>query len=319
MEIFWSSTDLIRLTFLAGAVLALLYKKRFGVTPGGIIVPGILAGLMFTSLPAFLVVIALSVACWAIYHYTLGRFALNRRWGALITVSISLVLSVMCTVAFNGAHIFSQELILSLIVPGLIAISARRYGLGRVMLGTLSVTALCYCVGWALALSIPYDILTNMTVRLGGYTPLSVDNYYLAFFASIATAALIYYKFGIRGGGYTVAPFVAAVTFSSPIQAVLLAAAVGVSYLAIKLMLKFTLIIGLERFVFSLVSAYVLVTLIDLLATVIVIPGYRPAPLVLIIAVAVFTNDLSLQHLRSTLQKGFSPTLIMAHLARLGA
>ena len=319
MEIFWSSTDLIRLTFLAGALLALLYKKKFGVTPGGIIVPGILAGLMFTSLPAFLMVVALSVVCWAIYHYTFGRFALNRRWGSLITVSISVVLSISCMIIFNSLHILSQELLISLVTPGLIALSARKYGMGRVMLGTLSVTALCYCVGWALALSIPYDILTHMTVQLGSYTPLSLDNYYLAFVASLATAALIYYKFGIRGGGYMVAPFVAAVTFSSPVQALLLAAAVAISYLAVKFMLKYTLIIGLERFVFSLLCAYILVTLIDLLATMVVIPGYRPAPIVLIIAVAVFTNDLSLQSLRSTLQQGFSPTLVMAHIARLGA
>lgn len=319
MEIFWSSTDLVRLTFLAGAVLALFYKKRFGVTPGGIIVPGILAGLMFTSLPAFLIVVALSVICFFIYNYTFGRFALNRRWASLITISISVILGIICTIVFNAAHLFSQELLLSLVVPGLIAISARKYGLGKVLLGSLSVTAACYAVGWALALSIPYETLTYMTVQLGSYTPLSLDNFYLAFFASLATAALIYYKFGIRGGGYMVAPFVAAVTFSSPIQALLLAVAVAISYLAVKLMLKYTLIIGLERFVFSLVCAYILVTLIDLLATMFVIPGYRPAPIVLIIAVAVFTNDLSLQPLRATLKRGFSPTLLMAHIARMGA
>lgn len=319
MEIFWSSIDLVRLTFLAGAIMALFYKKKFGVTPGGIIVPGILAGLIFTSLPAFLLVLALSVACWIIYNYTFGRFALTRRWASLITISMSVVLGLATMISLNALHLFSQELLLSLVVPGLIAISARKYGMGRVMVGALSVTALAYGVGWLLALSIPYEVLTYMTVRLGSYTPLSLDNYYLAFLVSLATAILVYYKWGIRGGGYLIAPFVAAVTFSSPIQALLLGVGVALSYLAVRLMLKYTLIIGLERFVFSLVCGYIAVTLIDLLAAAIVIPGYRPAPLVLIIAIAVFTNDLSLQPFKTTMKHGFSPSLIMAHIARLGA
>lgn len=319
MEIFWSSIDLVRMTFLIGAVLALLYKKKFGVTPGGIIVPGILTGLIFTSFPAFLVMVALSVVCWAIYKFTFARFALTKRWASLITITISVVISLVTMVLLNMAHIFDHELLLSLVVPGLIAISARKYGLGKVMLGTLSVTALCYLAGWMLVLSIPYDVLSYMTVRLGSYTPLSLENPYLMFAISLTTAILIYYKFGIRGGGYMVAPFIAAVTFSSPIQALLIAVGVALSYLAVRFMLRFTLVIGLERFVFSLLCGYIVITAIDLLASYVAIPGYRPAPIVLIIAVAVFTNDLSLQPLRQTLGKGFSPTLVMAHLARLAA
>lgn len=317
MEIFWSSIDLVRLTFLVGAVLALLYKKKFGVTPGGIIVPGILTGLIFTSFPAFVVMLALSVVCWAIYKYTFGSFALTRRWASLITISISVVLGLISMYALNMAHIFDQELLLSLVVPGLIAISARKYGLGRVMLGTLSVTAASYLAGWAMALAIPYEVLTYMTVRLGTYTPLSLESPYLVFVVSLATAILVYYKFGLRGGGYMVAPFIAAVTISSPIQALLIAVGVALSYIAVRLLLRYTLVIGLERFVFSLVCGYIVITLIDVLATMVNIPGYRPAPIVLIIAVAVFTNDLSLQALKPSLLKGFSPTILMAHLARL--
>lgn len=317
MEIFWSSLDLVRLTFLVGAVLALLYKKQFGVTPGGIIVPGILTGLIFTSFPAFVVMLTLSFICFAVYQVTFGRFALTRRWASLTMISISVALGLISMFALNMAHIFNQELLLSLVVPGLIAISARKYGMGRVMTGTLAVTAASYLAGWAMALTIPYEILTYMTVQLGSYTPLSLESPYLVFIISLITAILIYYKFGIRGGGYMVAPFIAAVTISSPIQAGLIAIGVAASYLAVKWLLRNTLVIGLERFVFSLVCGYIVITLIDLLATMVNIPGYRPAPIVLIIAVAVFTNDLSLQALKPSLLKGFSPTLIMAHLARL--
>ncbi len=317
MEIFWSSLDLVRLTFLVGAVLALLYKKQFGVTPGGIIVPGILTGLIFTSFPAFLVMLVLSLICFALYQSTFGRFALTRRWASLIMISISVALGLISMLALNMAHIFDQELLLSLVVPGLIAISARKYGMGRVMTGTLAVTAASFLAGWALALAIPYETLTYMTVQLGTYTPLSLESPYLVFVISLVTAILIYYKFGIRGGGYMVAPFIAAVTISSPIQAALIAVGVVLSYVAVRLLLRYTLVIGLERFVFSLICGYIVITLIDVLATMVNIPGYRPAPIVLIIAVAVFTNDLSLQALKPSILKGFSPTLVMAHLARL--
>ncbi len=318
MEIFWSSIDLTRIIFLLGAVLALVYKKKFGVTPGGIIVPGTLTGMLFASFTAFLIVLVSAAVCFLLYKYTFGRYALTKRWASLITVSISVCLGLLAMGIVEVTHVFSQELLLfTLVVPGLLAISAQKYGPSRVLIGALSVTAVCYLAGWALVLSLPYDLLTSMTVQLGKYTQLSLVNPYVVLPVSLITAILVYYKFGIRGGGYLIMPFVASVAFSSPIQALLLMVGVALSYLAVKMALKFTLMIGLERFVFSLFCGYIMVTLIDILAINIEIAGYRPAPLVLIIAIAVLTNDLSLQSLKTTLQKGASTSLIMSHLARL--
>lgn len=318
MEIFWSSIDLLRIVFLLGAVLALIYKKKLGVTPGGIIVPGTLAGILFFSFTAFLIVLALSLACWLLYRFIFARYALSKRWSSLIIISLSVGLGLITTAVLEVGQFFNQELLmLSLVVPGLITISAQKYGFPKVAVGTLAVTASCYAAGWLLVWAIPYDILTYMTVRLGAFTQLSLENPYVVLPVSLITAILIYYKFGIRGGGYLVAPFLAAVTFSSPLQALLIAAGVALSYLAVWVIQKYTLVIGLERFVFSLFCGYIVITAIDLLAIAFTIEGYRPAPIVLIIAVAVLTNDLSLQPLKATLKKGFSPTLVMSHLARL--
>jgi hypothetical protein len=318
VEIFWSSIDLTRIVFLLGAVLALVYKKKFGVTPGGIIVPGTLTGMLFTSFTAFIIVLATATLCFLIYKFSFARYALSRRWASLITISISVCLGLIGMALAEATHILSHELLMfTLVVPGLLAISAQKYGLGRVALGALSVTALCYLAGWALVLTLPYDLLTTMTTQLGKYTQLSLVNPYVLLPVSLATAILVYYKFGIRGGGYLVMPFLASITLSSPLQALLLAVGVAFSYVIVKLALKFTLMIGLERFVFSLFCGYVMVTLIDLLAVQINIPGYRPAPLVLIIAIAVLTNDLTLQSLKDTLKKGVGPMVALAHLARL--
>lgn len=318
MEIFWTSIDLTRIVFLLGAVLALIYKKKFGVTPGGIIVPGILTGILFASFTAFLIALFSAVLCWVIYKYTFGRYALSRRWASLATLSISVVVGLITMATAQVIPVLSQELmLLSLVTPGLIAISAQKYAPVKVAIGTLTITALCYLAGWALVLTLPYDMLTYLTVQLGTYTQLSLVNPFIVIPVSLLTALLIYYKFGIRGGGILIAPFLATVAFSSPIQALLLTIGVILSYLLVKLALKYTLIIGLERFVLSLFCGYIIVTAIDLLAIHVGIPEYRPAPIVLIIAVAVLTNDLSLQLLRSSLTKGFAPSIIMSHVARL--
>jgi len=318
VEFFLSSVDLVRIVFLVGAVLALIYKKKFGVTPGGIIVPGVITGLLFTSFLAFIITLSITLICFGLYKVTLGRYALSKRWAAFAIISASVTFSLIATAVTETTHLLGNEIIaFSLVVPGLIAISANKYGIGKVMVGTLAVTAACYFVAWALILTVPYALLSHTTVELGQYQQLSLDNPYLTVPLSLMTAIILYYKFNIRSGGYLVAPFIAAVTFSSPIQTLMIFAGVALSTLIVHLVLRFTLIIGLERFVLSIFLGYIMVGIMDMIAIAVTIPGYRPAPLVLIVAVAILTNDLSLQAVSKTLKNGFVPSTLLAHLARL--
>ena len=316
-EAVWSSIDLVRAIFLIGAVFALIYKKKIGVTPGGVIVPGTLAVVLFASFTAFLITIATTLATFFIYKYTFGRYALNRRWSALINVSLSTLLGLVTTYFLQLNNVLTTELlIMSLVIPGLISINARKYGLQKVSIGTLTVVMASYLAGVAMYSFIPYDLLTSLSVGLGQYQQLSLIHPFISLPLSLLLAVLLYFRFGVRSGGYLLAPFLAVVTFSSPIQALLLAIGIILSYLATKLVLKYTLLIGLERFVFGLFCGYIVVTLIDTLAVYYNIPGYRPAPLVLITAVAILTNDLSLQPVKSTVKKGFVPAQFIAHLLR---
>lgn len=318
MDIFSSSIDLTRIVFLIGALMALLYKKQFGVTPGGIIVPGTLACILFMSFTTFLLVLLSSLLCMLIYKVFFGSYPLSKRWSSLINISISLVLGLGFMAIARQAGMLDQELVLfSMVVPGLISISVQRYKFGKVMLGTLTVTALSCLLGVAASKLIPYEMLTTLSVQLAAYQPLMLSNPYFVLPISIAMAALIYFKFGIRGGGYLISPFMAAVAISSPIQALLIFVGVAISYLLIRLALRFTLIVGLERFVLSIFCAYLVITAMDIVAVTIGIPDYRPAAIVLIIAVAVMTNDLSLQSPKSTIKNGMAPSLITSYLARL--
>ncbi len=317
MDILWSSVELTRVVFIIGAILALLYKKRFGVTPGGIIVPGVLTCVLFASYIAFVMTILTAIACYFIYKLTFGKFALDRRWASLILISMSTVIGLLQMKLLEITHILSYDiLLLSLVAPGLIAISARKYTMQKVIFGMMGVTSACYIIGLLLIALLPYGLVTQLSVQLAAYQQLSLSNPYIVLPVSLVISILVYYRFGIRGGGYLIAPFIAVVTFSSVIQAILLAIGIGLSYVLIRLALRFTLIIGLERFVFSLLCGYIFITLTDILAAAIEIPGYRPSSLIMIIAIAVCTNDLSLQPLKSSLKNGFLPSQVVAHLAR---
>lgn len=318
MDLFRGSIELARIVFLVGAVLALLYKKRYGTTPGGIIVPGVLAGTLFRSFEAFLLTMASSFLCWLIYKHLIAKLALSNRWTSLVCISISVAVGLILLKISDSQVVFDQEVLLtSLVTPGLITISAKKYGLGKTFSATLLVTAATAAIGLALSYVIPYQQLTSMSVQLATYMPLTLTSPLIVLPISLIMSILAYYRFGIRSGGYLIAPFLAVVLFSSPIQALLMFTGVACSYLAIKLIQKYTLVIGLERFVLSLFCGYFIVTLIDYVAIYIGIPGYRPSPLIIIIAIAVLTNDLSLQPLVPSLKKGVIPNLLASFITKL--
>lgn len=318
MELVSDSVELMRIIFLLGAVLALLYKKRFGVTPGGIIVPGTLAVVLSFHVIAFIISLVTGILCWAIYKFTFGHYALPGRWSSLANISISVIMS-LAIMSFAEAHrvLDKETVLLSMIAPGLIAISARKYGLQKVVQGTIITSALAAASGIALALLIPHSILLHLNVRLASYEPLALSHPLIVLPVSLLTAVVLYYKFKVRGGGYLIAPFLAAALASSIVQGTMILAGVILSYLIVKLIQKHTLIIGLDRFVLSLFCGYFVITAADILATHFVINGYRPSTLVLIIAVAVMTNDLCLQPVRAALLKGISPALFISLIARL--
>lgn len=319
MDILEGSIDLARAVFLIGAVLALIYKKKLGITPGGVIVPGTLAGILFSSFTAFILVLISSAICLLLYKLTFANYALSKRWSAFIIMGMSVTIGLILMAAAEQTYLLSQEfLMLSLITPGLITISARKYGFGKVTFGALVVTALSCLAAWLLSMLIPYEVLTYMSVQLAAYTPLTLTNPYIVLPVSLIVSVLVYYRFGVRSGGYLIAPFIAAVAVTSPLQALLIFIGVGLSYLAIQLIQRYTLVFGLERFVLSLFLGYFVITVIDLLAINIGLgENYSPAPLVLIIAVAVMVNDLSLQSAKTTLKKGVGPSLIASYLTRL--
>lgn len=317
MELFTYSVDLTRVVFLIGAVLALMYKKKTGITPGGVIVPGLLAVTLDVSFLAFISTMALAVLCSYVYKYTLNTFALSTRWAMLANVGISVTLSIATIELMRHTHLGGQEFLLfSMIIPGLVSQNAKKYSLTKVMYGALAVTAATYAIGWLLTLVAPETWTTALTTQLAAYRPLVLSHAYVVLALSLLMAGLVYFKYKLRAGGYLVAPFLAIVAFSSIPQFIMFGTAVAASYLLVQVVQKHTLTIGLDRFIVSLFCGYFAVTIMDLVAIHAGIAHYRPSPLVLIVAIAVFTNDLCLQPVRDSLTKGIAPSLAASLLLK---
>ena len=170
MDYIRDSVDLMRIIFLLGAVMALVYKKKIGVTPGGIIVPGLLACLLIMSFEAFLIVMGISLLCWAIYKLTFARFALSQRASSLALMGLSVGLCIAAVVLSDKYTNLSQETqLFSMVIPGLITISARKYGLQQVMTGTLATTAATFVVGSLIAKILPVAATSYLSTGLGSY------------------------------------------------------------------------------------------------------------------------------------------------------
>lgn len=319
MDIIHDSVDLMRLTFLSGALLALLYKKKVGVTPGGIVVPGILTLLLFTDIVVFLITIASALACFLIYEFTLGGRALERKWSSIAMVSISCSIGLTGLYLLDDVYPITQETsLLTMVAPGLIAISIRKYSINSVIKGMSIVTAATTFIGLLLLKSIPIKSATELSVGLSIYPELSLSNPYLVIPASLVAAALVLKSTGTKGGGYLIMPFLAAITWSSPLQLTGVIICTMLSVVTIRLIQSVTLITGLERFVLSLWISGIAITCLDLLATKYTIPGYKASDLIVLISVAVITNELTLQSLKRT-YRSYGVTSIAAQAARLAS
>jgi hypothetical protein len=317
MENFSSSVELIRLVFLLGAIFAIMYKKQYGVTPGGVIVPGTLAILLASSSSAFLITVAVTICTWFTYKAFLSKYALIGRWSTIANVIISVIFCLVAIALSDKHHDLDlHATLLSLIVPGLISASARKYGPMRVSTGLLITVSGTFIAGAILGQIIPHSLVDSVQEHMH-YPELTLSHPLVVLPVSLLTAIALYFKYRSRGAGYLISPFIAVVLTTSFIQSAMLAIAVLLSYATVKLSQRFTLIIGLDRFMLSLLCGYIAVSVMDIIASHYHISGYHSSALILIVAIAVLTNDLCLQPLRKSLAQGISPAILISYIAKV--
>ena len=139
-----STPEIERFTMATGALVAMAWKDRRGVIPGGVVVPGFLVNALVLSPTWGLAILLISGITQAIYQRWLERAEYQRREPMYILGALSLLLSTPVAWLLIEAGILpaSIDSITGTFLPGVIAFNLHRQGLKPVMGGLLAVTVI---------------------------------------------------------------------------------------------------------------------------------------------------------------------------------
>jgi poly-gamma-glutamate biosynthesis protein PgsC/CapC len=135
------------LAVLVGLTLSLLVMEIFGVTPGGLIVPGYLA-LVCDTPATVLLIFLISCITYVITKYLLSKIVVlygRRRFAALIITAVLLALIFEWAVPLFSFSTFEFRGV-GVIVPALIANCFFKQGIKLTLVSVTSVTLLTFGV-----------------------------------------------------------------------------------------------------------------------------------------------------------------------------
>jgi len=258
-----NTPEIQRLVLSIGSCCALAYKDRFGIIPGGIVVPGFLLILLLLSPLWAMAVVLLSFIIYFIYRNWLDRVDYKRRTQMYILATLSVLLSYPAALAYIAAGILpaSIDSLSGTLLPGVIALNLNRQGVtpvGRAIvistLVTACLAAIIIVIG-AIVFRLDFDTLRPY------YTSHSLVRFHgrvLLFLISLVAGFLIYQRTNFRAGGYMVAPIAAALLLQ-PLSALMFGIGCILVYILIVQLARCSLIIGLKRYVLALLysMAYV--------------------------------------------------------------
>jgi hypothetical protein len=251
-----NTPEIERFSIAIGALAAMAWKDRRGVIPGGIVVPGFLVNALLLSAPWCLAIILVSVITQAIYQRWLERAEYQRRQPMYILGALSLLLSTPIAWLLIQAGLLPASLdsVTGTFLPGVIAFNHHRQGLKRVMGGMLAVTAIT-ALSTGLLVWISSKLLHLDFHQLNHYylhaDKLRLRAQLLQFLVTLGVGSLLYKRTGMRPGGYMVAP-IAASLLLEPLSAGMFAFGCLAVETGIRWLMRNSLIIGLQRYVFAL-------------------------------------------------------------------
>ncbi len=143
-----------RIAIVIGIVIAMLWYERKNLSPGGVIVPGLVALFVVTKpmviIFTLLVAVATHLLVWKLSNYVIlfGR----RRFAALMLISFGIAWMVeLFTNTMVGMDI--QWQVIGFIIPGLIANEMQKQGTFRTLytfatISTITLLILFVLIGW---------------------------------------------------------------------------------------------------------------------------------------------------------------------------
>mgnify|MGYP006285708813 CR=1 FL=1 len=303
----WSSPEIQRFSLAIGSLLALFWQNRQGILPGGIIVPGFLSNLLLLSPGWGLLVIGIAYLSQWIYRRWIERVTHQRRLPMYILGAMSLLISTPCAFGIIQLGLLPANLdsVSGSLLSGVIAFNLHRQGWGPVTKGmvvttaaTLGLTVALVGIGTSV-FGADFDVLQSYYRHSSN---IHIQAKAFQFLIALVVGMAIYRRTQFRPGGYVVAPMAAALLLSPLSAAMFLLGCISVES-AIQAISKISLIVGLNRYVVSLLlsTAYVWSAEIVLIQL-----GMRSLPfqgnhILVILAILSYANDLTLHGRRQVL------------------
>ena len=130
---------------ILGLTLSLLFQEKFGINPGGLVVPGYMA-LSLSDPKGIIVIFLISLLTYMIVEFGLNKFLIlygRRRFLALLFVSMILNLVITSVNASMGDALGALEAI-RIVIPGLIANAYYKQGIKLTVASSLGVSLVVY-------------------------------------------------------------------------------------------------------------------------------------------------------------------------------
>jgi hypothetical protein len=251
-----NTPEIHRLALNIGAFVAIAYRDRYGVIPGGVIVPGFIIVLFLLSPIWCITSLALSFVVYFIYKRFLAKTSYKRRTPMYILAFVSLAITNFVGLIYIklGWLYPSLDSLSGTLLPAVIAFTLTKQKMNKVIramaittLVTLGILIAIYLIA-AFIFSIDFDVIR------GYYSTkeiLQIHYPLFQFYAALAVSYLFYRFKDVRSGGYMVAP-VAAALLVYPVSAIIFLVGCITVYLGVQTICQFTLLIGLKRYVVAL-------------------------------------------------------------------
>lgn len=304
-----STPEVQRLALAYGTLLALAYKERMGILPGGIIVPGLVVVLALLSPLWCLTGLVLAPLLLLVYRRWLQRPEHIRRSPMYFLAGLSLLVSNLVALAYIRLGWLPPSLdgLSGTLLPGILACTLHRQQPARVLRGlalTTLATALLLLLTVLLLqhLGIDLNAIARAYAAYGPEPVLRLQAHGLSFALALLVGFLLYRSSGLRPGGYVVAP-VAAALLRQTTSAVFLILGCALVMAMLRLLEAQSLTVGLRRYGAALLFSILWVWGVELwcLQRGVAVLPFQGNHLFVIIAVASYANDLVLQPPRRVL------------------
>ena len=140
------STDLY-VAIILGLTLSLLFQEKFGINPGGMVVPGYLA-LTMRNPKSIIVIFLLSVLTYMIVEFVLNKFVIlygRRRFLAMLMVCMLLKMSLDALNISMGMALGILDGV-GIVIPGLIANCFYKQGIKLTSASTIGVSLVVFAI-----------------------------------------------------------------------------------------------------------------------------------------------------------------------------